>query len=34
MGPLQDIAALFFLALLGLGAAWLWVTGQLQAEAV
>lgn len=29
MGPLQDLAALFFLALLGISAAWMWVTGQL-----
>lgn len=31
---LQDLAALFFLGLLGISAAWLFATGQLRAESV
>lgn len=34
MGPIQDLFALVFLALLGVSALWLFVTGQLKAESV
>lgn len=34
MGPLQDLGALLFLALLFVNALYLWLTGQLRAESV
>lgn len=30
MGPLQDLFACVFLAFLGITAAWMWVTGQME----